>query len=96
MLDTGVLEVGLRPAAGGGREPAGQGAPAHAELGRELGYPERVVKVEVDVLLDPVDDHVAVRSFTAERDVGALAGPVAVDQQNLGGQIRTVVTGETF
>jgi hypothetical protein len=52
--------------------------------------------VEVDVLLDLVDDRVAVRSFLPERDIGALAGPVAVDEENPGGQVGAVVTGETF
>ena len=37
-----------------------------------------------------------VRSFAAERNVGELARAVAVDQENLGGQVGAVVIGEPF
>src|SRR5439155_7360266 len=43
---------------------------------------------------DLVHELVVMRSFAAERDVGQLAGTVAVDQQHLGGQVGAVVAGE--
>src|SRR5262249_7470137 len=94
--DSGVLQVSMRPAAGGGCEPARQGPFAEPEPRREFGSSDRVLQMEVDVLLDLVNDRVAVRPLTAERYIRALAGPVAVDQQNLGGLISAVVTSETF
>jgi hypothetical protein len=44
--------------------------------------------VRIDVLLDLVHDHVVMRPFAAERHVGQLAGPVPVNQQKFGGQVR--------
>jgi hypothetical protein len=52
--------------------------------------------VQVDVLLDLVHDQVVVSSFPAERDAGELAGAVAIDQEDLGGQVGAVVTCETL
>src|SRR5262245_64236756 len=57
VLDACVLKVGTRGSACGGREPARQSPLAQAEPRRELGYSQRIVKVEVDVLLDLVHDH---------------------------------------
>lgn len=37
LLDASVLKVGLRPAAGGGREPAGQGPLPQPEPGQVTG-----------------------------------------------------------
>src|SRR5205807_1806566 len=96
VLDAGMPQVRLRPVAGGGRKAAGQGAFAEPEPGRELADLERAVQLQVDVLLNLVHDQVVVRSFPAERDVGELAGAVAVDQEDLGGEVGAVVTGETF
>src|SRR5262249_41461501 len=81
---------------GGGRKSAGQAAFAEPGPGREFADLERAVQVQVDVLLDLVHDQVVVRSFPAERDVGELAGAVPVDQEDLGGEVGAVVTGETF
>src|SRR5215469_1408127 len=94
--DSGVLQVGMGPAAGGGGEPARQGPFAEPEPRREFGCSDRVLQMEVDVLLDLVNDGVAMRPFPAERYIWALAWPVAVDQQNLGGLISAVVTRETL
>jgi len=52
--------------------------------------------VHVHVLLDLVHDHVVMRSFPAECNIGELAGAVAVNQEDLGGQVGAVVAGETF
>jgi hypothetical protein len=96
LLDARVPEVGLRAAPGSGREAAGQGALAQPEPGRELADPERAANVQVDVLLDLVHELVVVRPLAAERDVRELARAVAVDQQDLGGQVGAVVTGEAL
>src|SRR6266851_4746427 len=80
----------------GGREAARQGALAEPESCCELADLEGAVQVQVDMLLHLVHDWIVMRSFPAERDVGELAGAVAVDQENLGGEVGAVMTGETL
>jgi hypothetical protein len=54
------LQVGLRSAPGGCREPPRQGATAQPELCCQLADLDRLVEVRVDVLLDLVDDQIVV------------------------------------
>jgi hypothetical protein len=96
LPDACVLKVRPRPAAGGCCEPAGQRPLAQGESRGELANRERISEVEIDVLLDLVNDHVVVRPFAPEGDVRPLAGPVAIDQQDLGPQVGAFVPGESL
>src|SRR5260221_10310019 len=51
VLDAGMPDVGLRPAAGGGREAAGQGALAEARPAGGGPCPERVAPTPVECLV---------------------------------------------
>src|SRR6266704_6584375 len=52
LLDACVPQVGLRPAAGGCRDPAREGTLAQPEPGREVADPERAAKKQVEVMLE--------------------------------------------
>src|SRR5262249_32276029 len=82
-----LLQVGPRSVPGGGGEPGIERPDAEPELGSQLADLDGLVEVGVDVLLDLVDDDVVVGAPRKWCDVGQLAGPVPVDEQNSGGDV---------